>query len=112
MPEAEARMILNVKPKASDAEILEVRAPLTERSVAMPPRPRANAARTRTHAHRQPRVRRRRLRPQAHEKLVAMNDPAKGGSAYLSEKIGNARDALVDVPAASTAEAPPKDEGK
>lgn len=43
---------------------------------------------------------------QAHERLIAMNDPEKGGSAYLQQKIANARDALVDAPAA---EEPPKE---
>ena len=33
---------------------------------------------------------------QAHEKLIGMNDAAKGGSAYLQDKIKNARDALID----------------
>ena len=38
-----------------------------------------------------------------------MNDPAKGGSAYLQQKIANARDALVDEPpAAASSETPPK----
>lgn len=46
-------MILNVTPKASEAEVAE-----------------------------------------AHERLVAMNDPAKGGSKYLQTKIANAHDAL------------------
>lgn len=32
---------------------------------------------------------------QAHEKLTAMNDPAKGGSSYLQNKILAARNALV-----------------
>ena len=35
-----------------------------------------------------------------------MNDPAKGGSAYLQQKIANARDALVDEPPAG-GDAPP-----
>jgi hypothetical protein len=35
-----------------------------------------------------------------------MNDPAKGGSAYLQDKIANARDALAEPP---TAGSPPKD---
>ena len=39
-----------------------------------------------------------------------MNDPAKGGSAYLQAKIANARDSLVDAPA--EAQAPPKDAPK
>jgi len=52
--EMEARMILNVKPKATEAEIAE-----------------------------------------AHEKLMAMNDPAKGGSEYLQKKIIAARNALI-----------------
>lgn len=34
---------------------------------------------------------------QAHERLVAMNDPAKGGSAYLQQKVTAARDTLVEV---------------
>ena len=34
---------------------------------------------------------------QAHERLTAMNDPEKGGSAYLQQKIAAARDSLVDV---------------
>ena len=41
---------------------------------------------------------------EAHEKLTAMNDPSKGGSAYLQQKIANARDALL--------EAPPEDNSK
>ena len=60
MPDGEARMILNVKPKAPDAEILE-----------------------------------------ASEKLAAMNDPEKGGSKYLQQKIVNARDSLIEPEEAS-----------
>ena len=30
-----------------------------------------------------------------------MNDPAKGGSKYLQEKISNARDCLVELQAAA-----------
>ena len=44
------------------------------------------------------------LDAQAHAKLVAMNDPEKGGSAYLNDKIKNARDALIVPP--EEAEAP------
>ena len=33
---------------------------------------------------------------QAHERLIAMNDPAKGGSEYLQQKVTAARDALVE----------------
>ena len=35
---------------------------------------------------------------QAYDRLIAMNDPAKGGLAYLQEKITNARDSLADAP--------------
>jgi hypothetical protein len=35
---------------------------------------------------------------EAHDKLTAMNEPAKGGSAYLQQKIANARDALLEAP--------------
>ena len=66
MLEAEARQILNVAPKAGEAEITE-----------------------------------------AHQKLVAMNDPAKGGSEYLTTKITNARDALITPPEPPP---PPKEE--
>lgn len=59
--EQEARQILNVAPKATEAEVVE-----------------------------------------AADRLHAMNDPAKGGSAYLQTKINNARAALVVPP-----EAPP-----
>ena len=34
---------------------------------------------------------------QAHDRLTAMNDPKKGGSAYLQQKVAAARDSLVDV---------------
>ena len=34
--------------------------------------------------------------PQAHERLMGMNDPAKGGSEYLQQKVTAARDALVE----------------
>ena len=44
---------------------------------------------------------------QAHERLTAMNDPAKGGSKYLQERISNARDCLVEVQAPP----PPPPEG-
>ena len=43
---------------------------------------------------------------QAHERLTAMNDPAKGGSAYLQQKVTAARDALVEAPPES------KEDGK
>ena len=46
----------------------------------------------------------------AYEKLTGMNDASKGGSKYLTEKITNARDALVDVPPEE--EEPPKEESK
>jgi hypothetical protein len=42
---------------------------------------------------------------QAHERLLSMNDPAKGGSEYLQQKVTAARDALVE----KSSEAP-KDE--
>ena len=45
---------------------------------------------------------------QAHAKLTAMNDPAKGGSAYLAGKIVNARDALIEP----KEEEPPKEAPK
>ena len=45
-------------------------------------------------------------RVQAHERLTAMNDPAKGGSAYLQQKVTAARDALVEAPPES------KEDGK
>ena len=40
-----------------------------------------------------------------------MNDPEKGGSAYLQQKISAARDALVE-PAPSDADGPSKGNGK
>ena len=100
MPEGEARMILNVTPKATDAEVVEVRAcsPAHAYPHARPaPLPRAGFDSDSLHCS----------RSQAHERLVAMNDPDKGGSAYLQQKIGNARDALIAPPAE---EAPPKKE--
>ena len=39
-----------------------------------------------------------------------MNDPAKGGSAYLQAKVTNARDALVAPPEPPPAQEPPKPE--
>ena len=54
-------MILNVKPKANEEEIIE-----------------------------------------AYNTLTAMNDPAKGGSVYIQQKLANARDSLVDAPAESS----------
>ena len=45
----------------------------------------------------------------AYEKLTGMNDASKGGSKYLTEKITNARDALVDAP---PEEEEPKEESK
>ena len=56
-------MILNVKPKATDAEVRE-----------------------------------------AHERLTAMNDPGKGGSKYLQQRISNARDMLVGAEEAKPTE--------
>ena len=49
---------------------------------------------------------------QAAERLISMNDPAKGGSAYLQAKITNARNALVAPPEepAAAAPEPPKPE--
>ena len=35
---------------------------------------------------------------EAFDRLTAMNDPAKGGSKYLAQKILNARNSLVDAP--------------
>lgn len=35
----------------------------------------------------------------AYARMHAMNDPAKGGSAYLQSKISNARAALSEEPA-------------
>ncbi|KOO24575.1 hypothetical protein Ctob_007072 [Chrysochromulina tobinii] len=52
--ESEARMILNVKPTATEAEVLE-----------------------------------------AHKRLIEMNDPSKGGSKYLQQKVSNACDVLL-----------------
>ena len=43
---------------------------------------------------------------QAHDKLSAMNDPAKGGSEYLQQRISNARDSLVAAPETPSSEAP------
>ena len=57
----EARMILNVKPKATPEEVVE-----------------------------------------AADRLVGMNDPAKGGSKYLNTIIGHARAALVKPPESSS----------
>lgn len=50
----QARMILNVKPTATEAEVLE-----------------------------------------AHKRLIEMNDPSKGGSKYLQQKVSNACDVLL-----------------
>lgn len=51
---------------------------------------------------------------EAAERLHAMNDPAKGGSAYLQAKINHAKAALVAPPeppaADAKAEAPKPDE--
>ena len=71
--EAEARQILNVKPKATEAEVQEVCAGAPTTRYVLPPR----------------------LSPQASERLTQMNDPEKGGSAYLQAKIAFARDALI-----------------
>ena len=38
------------------------------------------------------------LASQACERLTAMNDPEKGGSAYLQAKIAFARDAIIKQP--------------
>ena len=54
-------MILNVTPKATEAEVLE-----------------------------------------AHTRLSEMNDPGKGGSKYLQQKIKNARDLLASSSDASS----------
>ena len=60
----QARMILNVKPTATEAEVLE-----------------------------------------AHKRLIEMNDPSKGGSKYLQQKVSNACDVLVDSGGSSSSSA-------
>lgn len=57
-------MILNVKPTATEAEVLE-----------------------------------------AHKRLIEMNDPSKGGSKYLQQKVSNACDVLVDSGGSSSSSA-------
>ena len=60
----QAHMILNVKPTATEAEVLE-----------------------------------------AHKRLIEMNDPSKGGSKYLQQKVSNACDVLVDSGGSSSSSA-------
>ena len=92
MLESEARMILNVKSKTTRGGGLggtiithcsHLRLSLKRRLLSTAP----------THGIYS--------RSQAHEQLTKMNDPAKGGSKYLQEKISNARDCLVELQAAA-----------
>eukprot|EP00962_Isochrysis_galbana_P010572 scaffold2926_cov110-Isochrysis_galbana.AAC.3 len=101
----EARQILNVGPKATREEVLEVTAPPATVFSPVGTRP-------------SPPVGTRDAQClQAAERLIKMNEQTRGGSVYLQAKIAFARDALVKPEpqadaSASEAEKPPGDEGK
>jgi len=49
---------------------------------------------------------------EAHERLVAMNDPAKGGSAYLQSRVTNAKTSLLGHMGVAPAEEAPLGDAK